>query len=128
MKFATVLTCMDGRIQIPVHGYLSKRFETGWIDTVTEPGIVKILAEGQPTALLDSIHNRVDISTCGHGSTQIAIVAHADCAGNPTEKGEQFIHLRLAYDRVKDAFPECEVTTLWVTLKGRIEEVPFGHT
>ncbi len=127
-SFCTVINCMDGRMQLPVIKFLQKRFHAKHVDTITAPGPNLILAKGDDLMLVEHIMRCLDISVSKHGSTSIAIVGHEDCAGNPTEKGEQFIHLRLAHDRVKDAFPDCDVTTLWVTVKGRIEEVPFGHT
>jgi hypothetical protein len=119
---------MDGRMQLPVIKFLQKRFKAEYVDSVNAPGPNLILAQGEDLTTIDFIMRCLEISVGKHGSTSIAIVGHEDCAGNPSEKVEQFIHLRLAYDRVKDAFPDCDVTTLWVTAKGRIEEVPFGHT
>lgn len=127
-SFCTVINCMDGRMQLPVIKFMQKRFHAEYVDSITAPGPNLILAKGEDLTAIDSIMSCVEVSVNKHGSTSIAIVGHEDCAGNPADKPEQFVHLRLAYDRVRDAFPDCEVITLWVPLKGRIEEVPFGHT
>ena len=33
MKFCTAVTCMDGRIQLPVIAYLQKRFNAEYVDS-----------------------------------------------------------------------------------------------
>jgi hypothetical protein len=45
-KFATALNCMDGRVQITIIEFLKKKFKVDYVDMITEPGIDKILAEG----------------------------------------------------------------------------------
>lgn len=127
-SFCTVINCMDGRMQLPVIKFLQKRFHAAHVDSINAPGPNLILAQGEDLTTIDFLMRCVEISVDKHGSTSIAIVGHEDCAGNPAGKAEQFVHLRLAYDRVKDTFPACEVTTLWVPLKGRIEEVSFENT
>jgi hypothetical protein len=126
-SFCTVINCMDGRMQLPVIKFLQKRFHAEYVDSITAPGPNLILAKGEDLNAVDAILRCVEISVGKHGSTGIAIVGHEDCAGNPADKGEQFLHLRLAYDRIHDAFPDCEITTLWVSIKGHIEEIPFGQ-
>ncbi|MBT3297066.1 MAG: hypothetical protein HN919_09620 [Verrucomicrobia bacterium] len=126
-SFCTVINCMDGRMQLPVIAFLQKRFHAEYVDSITAPGPNLILAKGEDLNAVDGILRCVEISVGKHGSTGIAIVGHEDCAGNPADKGEQFLHLRLAYDRIHDAFPDCEITTLWVSIKGYVEEIPFGQ-
>ena len=126
-SFCTVINCMDGRMQLPVIKFLQKRFHAEYVDSITAPGPNLILAKGEDLNAVDAILRCVEISVGKHGSTGIAIVGHEDCAGNPADKGAQFLHLRLAYDRIHDAFPDCESTTLWVSVKGHIEEIPFGQ-
>ncbi|NQU39580.1 MAG: hypothetical protein HQ523_06475 [Lentisphaerae bacterium] len=126
-SFCTVINCMDGSVQLPVNKFLKKRFHTAHVDTITAPGPNLILARGDDLTAVDAILHGVEISVEQHGSNQIAVVGHAACVSNPAPKGEQFVHLRMAYDRLRDAFPDCEITTLWVSLKGRIEEISFGR-
>ena len=45
MSFCTVVNCMDGRVQLPVIRYLQDRIEVLYVDSVTEPGPVRSLAE-----------------------------------------------------------------------------------
>jgi len=84
-KFATALNCMDGRVQIPIIEFLKKKFKVDYVDMITEPGIDKILAEGNKE-LISWIKEKIKISVKKHNSKVIAIVGHADCAGNPVKK------------------------------------------
>ena len=61
-KFGTAINCMDGRTQIPVINYLKNKFDLDYVDTITEPGPNKILADRSESELLKSIKNRLDIS------------------------------------------------------------------
>ncbi len=124
MSFATAVNCMDGRTQEPVIAYLKRRCGVEYVDAVTEPGPVRILAEaGADDEAVASILRRVEVSVGTHGSTCVAVVAHADCAGNPLGRGEQMPQLAAAVDRVRARFPEVEVLGLWLGEDWRVEEV-----
>jgi hypothetical protein len=114
MSFGTAINCMDGRTQLPVNAYLKQQLEVDYIDTVTEPGPVRILAEEPESALTASILNRVRISTDKHGSACVAIVAHYDCTGNPADKDEQMVQLDLAVRFVAAQCPGVRILGLWV--------------
>ena len=86
MKFCTAVTCMDGRIQLPVIEYLQKRFNTKYVDSITEPGPNLILSKQTDSYLVESILTRLKISVEKHKSVGVAIVGHHDCAGNPAKK------------------------------------------
>jgi carbonic anhydrase len=110
--FGTAINCMDGRVQVPVNEYLRKHYQLDFVDTVTDPGPVKILAEKQ--AGVTSIHQRVKISIEAHGSKLIAIVAHYDCAGNPESKETQLEQLRSALKTIHDWNYDVQCIGLWV--------------
>jgi len=114
MSFGTAINCMDGRTQLPVNTYLRQQLEVDYIDTVTESGPVRILAEEPESALTESILKRVRLSADKHGSTCIAIVAHTDCAGNPVPDELQKKQLDLAVRFVAAQCPGIRVLGLWV--------------
>jgi carbonic anhydrase len=120
-KFGTVLNCMDGRTQLQVNEYLRKTYNLDYVDTITEPGPVKILAEKQPG--VDSILSRVNISVGGHGSRLIAIVAHHDCAGKPVPKETQLEQLKQAKETVLGWNLGVECLCLWVGDDWQVEAV-----
>ncbi len=122
MSFCTVINCMDGRVQLPVIHYLKERFGVDYVDSVTEPGPVKILAEQTDAALLESIFHRVSISTGKHGSNSIAICAHADCTGNPVDDETQKIQLNTAATLLRERYPGMEIVPLWIDANRDVRE------
>lgn len=58
---------MDGRAQLPVNEYIKKKFGVDHVDTITEPGPIRILAENQDEMMLNSIKLRVEVSVVKHG-------------------------------------------------------------
>ena len=89
MSFCTAINCMDGRIQLPVIAFLTRRFAVEHVDMITEPGPNRILARQTDASLIESILDRIRISVERHGSVGIAVVGHHDCAGNPAGQAEQ---------------------------------------
>ena len=123
MSFCTVINCMDGRVQLPVINYLMGRLNVVYVDSITEPGPVRILSEQTDSQLVDSISSRLDISIKKHKSRAIAIVAHYDCAGNPVGKDEQLKQLGSAIVYVAQKYPDVEVLGLWVDENWTVTEV-----
>ncbi len=123
MSFCTVINCMDGRVQLPVIEYLKSRFGVIYVDSVTEAGPVKILAEQADSDILRSILKRIDISVKKHNSCAISIVAHYDCAGNPIEKDQQLKQLEKAMEFIASKYPGIEVIGLWVDENWSVSEI-----
>ncbi len=114
---------MDGRVQEFVSCYLKNRFSAQFVDTITEPGPNRIIAEQDDFHSIRSIQNRLRISIEKHNSVGIAIVGHEDCAGNPVEKSEQILHLQKSTQWLKKQFAGIEIIALWVELSGKISEI-----
>jgi carbonic anhydrase len=113
-RFVTVINCMDGRTQLPVIQWLQAQTGADYVDTITEPGPVKILAENQDRLLVDSIRRRVAISKEKHGSNLVAVVAHYDCAGNPVDEPTQRQQLTQAIKTVAGWGFGVKLVGLWV--------------
>jgi len=114
MEFCTAINCMDGRVQLPVINYLKNRFKVDFVDTITEPGPCLILAENKPKETINSLLQRVDISVNGHGSKNLAIVGHFDCAGNPAGYEEQIVHIQKSVAFMRREYPHLQIIGLWV--------------
>ena len=114
MSFCTAVNCMDGRVQLPVIRYLQEQHGVLYVDVITEAGPVRTLAEPADSEIKRSILERVGVSITAHGSKLIAIVAHADCAGNPTREDEQRRQLARSVEYVAEEFPTASVIGLWV--------------
>jgi hypothetical protein len=114
---------MDGRVQLPALHYLNDRFGVPFIDIITEPGPNLILAEQKDKPKLISILDRLKISIEKHGSSQIAIIGHHDCAGNPASKDEQIIHIQKAVAFICRQYPDAEVIGVWIDENWQINEI-----
>lgn len=122
-SFATAINCMDGRTQIPVIEYVRKKYRVDYVDMITEPGPIRVLAENKDKLTLESIKRRVGISTEKHGSGHIIIVGHDDCAGNPVEKETQLKQIRESIRTVRSWVPKAEISGLWIDEKWTAHEV-----
>ena len=123
MSFCTAVNCMDGRTQLPVIEYMMRRFAAEYVDMVTEPGPVAILAVRTNSALVESILNRIEISVRKHRSQSIAIVAHHDCAGNPQPKHIQLEQLADAVAFIQQQYAQAIVIGLWVDESRHVNEM-----
>ena len=114
MRFCTVVTCMDGRIQKPVMQFLSRQYGYELPDTITDPGPIKALSDPEDKAYFERICQRIDISVNKHGSRHIFLVGHDDCAGNPTGRSVQEDQEHRIVPRLQQRYPDCQVTALYV--------------
>ena len=114
MEFCTSIHCMDGRIQVPILECLKGSYNVTYVDTITEPGPCKIIAENSDSIAIDSILQRVKISVEVHKSNLIAISGHYDCAGNPTKEEVQKEQIRQSVKYLKNLYPNTEVIGLWI--------------
>lgn len=122
-KFAAVINCMDGRVQIPVIKYIKKKYEVEYIDMITEPGPNKIIAENKECKTIDSIKERVKISIDNHGSDLIAIVGHYDCAGNPAEEEKQIEDIKLAVKNAESWNLGTKIIGLYVNEEWKVKKI-----
>lgn len=123
MTFVTTINCMDGRVQIPVNTYLKSKYTAVYVDTITEAGPNKILADGDNTLLVEGIKMRYEISIKKHGSKVVAVVGHHDCGGNPSAKEDQLVQIKAACERVKSWDESVEVIGLWVDETWMVNEL-----
>ncbi len=123
MKFCTAINCMDGRVQLPVVKYLQARFNAKYVDVITEPGPILILAQREDINLLKSILTRVDISVEKHHSGGIALIGHYDCAGNPVPKDEQILQIKASVDFIRQRYEKLEIIGLWVDENWEVHEI-----
>lgn len=112
--FATALTCMDGRVQLPVNAAVRAIYSVSHVDTITEAGIVRFLADDPESHETMAALSSVRISLDRHGSREIAVAAHQDCAGNPCSDEEQLEQLGRAVAFLRDRFATCKIVGLWL--------------
>lgn len=95
LRFATAITCMDGRIQQVVVDYARSCFGVDYVDMVTVPGPDRVLTQDFAGRL--RLASDVAVSQRAHGSSQLVLASHADCAGNPVADAE---HEQMVADAV----------------------------
>ncbi len=120
--FACAVNCMDGRTQEPVNAYLKKRFDVPYVDEITEPGPIKIIAEKSEPCLAN-IKLRCDISVLKHKAVGLAAVSHYDCAGNPVDKDAQLKQLEASVAQLREWYPDLPILGLWVDENWTVSEV-----
>ena len=120
--FGTAITCMDGRIQLPVLKWMHQHMAVDYTDLVTEPGADKALATWQITKML-AIKERVTVSVQRHGSHIIAVVGHHDCAAAPGSSEEHHRQIEQAVRMVQTWSLGVKVIGLWVNEKWEVEVV-----
>jgi len=114
---------MDGRAQLPVIKYLQKKFGVSYVDTITEAGVNRVLAENEDDFLIQNILKRINISIDKHYSKGIAIAGHYDCAGNPVSKEIQIDHIKRSVYYLKEQFNNLEIVGLWVDENWEVQEI-----
>ena len=105
-KFATSVTCMDGRIQTPLATWIKGNFPVDFADVVPEPGIDKIISENQN---LDPVKNKIDISINAHKSELVMASGHFDCAGNPVSDEEHIAQIKKGVNVISMWNPSVKV-------------------
>ena len=120
-KFATVINCMDGRVQEPVNNWMKERTGAEYIDVITEAGPDRILASTATASRL--ILERILISRDKHDSKDLAVVAHHDCAGNPVTREQHLADLKRAARILSTWNLEMKLLLLWVNSDWKVEMI-----
>lgn len=133
--YATAIMCMDGAFTRPVQKNTKSRWGRRFIDVISQPGIVKVLAEKTNQPRLELIKEMLEISVVNHQSRAIVIAAHHNCLGNPVSKEKQLQQLPLAQKTVEKMLEQLElghfnidITLLWINHHHLPEEVCISGT
>lgn len=122
-SFATVINCMDGRVQLPVIKYMKKKHKVDFVDMITEAGPNKILSSNKNISKVKSIKERVRISVKAHKSKIIAVAGHWNCAGNNVPKETKLKQISLSVKKIQSWNFNLPVIGLWLNKYFKIEEV-----
>jgi len=123
MRFATLITCMDGRIQRPLNKYVSEYFDAENIDTLAWPGACGPISRAVNPRVVEYVDRGLDISFRLHGSFGMAIAGHHDCAGNPVDKTQQCIEVTQIVERFRESYDKEMVIGLWVNDQWEVERI-----
>lgn len=118
---ATCLTCMDGRIQIPVINWIRRSSKVKYVDIISGPGMDGILT--RPHAQMESILTGIKISTQTNHSSHIFVVGHFDCRGNPVPYETHKEQIIAGAQKIKKLFSSYPITGLWVNSKWHVKKI-----
>lgn len=121
--FFTVIGCMDGRCQDAVARFGRERFDAQYPDTITEPGMVGVLASGSKKEFLDHLRKEIEISLTKHNSKGIIVDGHAECAADPVDGESHRDHVRKAVEIIR-SFVDTSVTPVIGVFVKRQESHP----
>jgi len=119
--FATCLNCIDGRVQLPVINWIMGNYSIKYVDMITEAGMDGYLA-GKYSNITD-ILKKVEISINLHGSKNIFITGHHDCAGNPVDDTTHEKQITAAVYLIKKLFPDLNIIGLWIDDNFTVENI-----
>ena len=123
MKFCTSIHCIDGRIQEPIIHFLKSNYNIKYVDTITEPGPIKILADHKNKDVIESILAGINISIEKHGSNLIAVSGHYDCAGNPVDEEIQKSQIFDSIQFLKIHYPNIQIIGLWIDHNWKVNKI-----
>lgn len=109
--FGTSISCMDGRIQIPISKWIKENYSVDFVDTITEPGVDKVLVENPHN---ESIKNKVSISINAHKSKLVVVSGHYECAANPVSDEEHISQIKKDVETISSWNLGVEVVGVWV--------------
>jgi hypothetical protein len=87
LRFGTLVTCIDGRVQRPTILWMRERYGLDYVDVISAPGPDKLLAAGDSDEAA-LVRRNVGFSIAAHDSRLVALCGHHDCAGNPATDDE----------------------------------------
>lgn len=120
-RFTACLNCIDGRVQLPVINWIRSTYNVDFIDMITEPGMDGFLVD--PQSNLKPVFDKLNIALDVHECNEIFIVAHEDCAANPTDFNSHTKNLKVATDDIKNFAPNCTVIGIYVYLNGEVIKI-----
>ena len=110
-KFATSVSCMDGRIQIPLAKWIKENYSVDYVDTITEPGVDKTITEN---SVFESIKTKVSISINAHKSELIVFSGHYNCAANQVSNEEHIELIKKGIGVISSWNLGAKVVGVWV--------------
>ena len=111
-KFATSVSCIDGRIQTPISNWIKDNNSVDYVDTITKTDLDNRIFEFPEIA--EEIRKKVTISIKAHKSELVVVSGHADCAGNPVSDEEHKQHIAKGVEVVKSWNLGVDVKGVWV--------------
>lgn len=115
--FFTAVGCMDGRVQDVVAKYGQQKFGAMYPDTITEAGIVGLLAgKNVDDLLLEALEFKVAAVSVGkHHAKGVVVHGHQECAGNPVPDEQHKDHVRQAVKVIQSLVGSLPVVGVFIS-------------
>jgi len=110
-KFATSISCIDGRIQIPLAKWIKENYSVDYVDAITEPGVDKNIKKD---SVIESIKMKANISIHAHKSELIVFSGHYECAANPVSSEEHIEFIKKGVEAISSWNLGAKVVGVWV--------------
>ncbi len=110
-KFATSVSCIDGRIQTSLAKWIKENYSVDYVDTITEPGIDKTITEN---SVFESIKIKVSISINAHKSKLVVLSGHYDCAANSVSNEKHIEFIKKGIEVISSWNLGVKVIGVWV--------------
>ena len=112
--FATVISCMDGRIQEPLRRFAVSHFDVDFVDVVTDRGgILRNWSEGN-SGLVENFFQDIMVSLQLHKSRGIIVAGHQECAGYPVPDDKKKEEVLEVSKLIKERVGEAKVVPVFV--------------
>lgn len=123
LRFGTLITCIDGRVQRPTILWMRERYNLDYVDVISAPGPDKLLALAEEAAEIALVRRNVGFSVSAHDSQLVALCGHHDCAGNSATDDEHLEQIRqgTAFMRSWNLGPDT--VGLWLAKGWNVEVV-----
>lgn len=120
-NFGTAISCIDGRIQLPIIHWFKETHRVDYVDMITEPGVERLFLDHNKVL---KIKSKVLHSLNTNKSRIIVLAGHYGCEENPISKKEQITQIKNAVTIIKSwKLPRASVFGVWVNDDWEVEVV-----
>jgi len=123
-QFATCLSCIDGRVQIPIINWIKENYNVDYVDMITDAGMDGILSSDQSN--IDNIIKTAKLSIVKHKPKHIFVAGHFDCEGNPNDNETHKQQILQSVSKLKLLNMPCEIIGLWISEIWCVEKLVGG--
>jgi hypothetical protein len=118
--FGTAVSCIDGRVHLPVINWMRDVLAVDFVDLVTYPGADRFVTQ-EPERAASVLRPSIDISIGRHGSAVLALVGHHECAANPGTAEQHRAQLLEGLRILQQWRLDVKLIALWVNSEWQID-------
>jgi len=119
-NFGIAISCIDGRVQLPIIHWFRETYRVDYVDVITEPGVERLFSDRNKA---QQIRTKIIQSLNTNKARTIIISGHHDCEVNPISKKDHIAQIKNAIDTIKSWKLSVLVIGVWVNEDWEIEIV-----